>query len=317
MRSDRLILTGSYNRDGKQKEEKLGVNDQNGHGEMESEDTKPGGSNHTESKTEKIDTTAPDEQPKSDASNKDNAVEPEARSGTIPSTVLEKGIIYFFFRGRVGIDHPERVSDIARTHLVLRPIPLDAKLGDGPIGDAGNSRLIAVPKKVFPQSGKDRWIAFVEKTNASFSELKKDFLAANDYETKTAGTRHSPAATPVGEGVYAITTTGRESHLAYMLTLPEKLGDVQTDLGLKEKGSWILSTRNPQYSAPANTALPQGPEYSKEVSRSAINCTLCCLSFLSKSTAYLTVISRSSMSSDPFDGWEPCPSISFLTPSSC
>ena len=176
------------------------------------------------------------------------------------------GIIYFFFRGRVGIDHPERVSDVARSYFILRPIPKDSKLGEGPIGDAGNSRLVAIPKKVFPQSGRERWIAFVEKTDISFDQLRDEFLASNDYVTKTAGTRHTPAATPIAEGVYAITTTGRESHLAYMLTLPERLGEVQTDLGLKEKGSWIVSTRNPQYPAPPNTQLPQGPEFSKEVS---------------------------------------------------
>lgn len=200
---------------------------------------------------------------------KDTAVEAHGRNGSTPASILEKGIVYFFFRGRVGIDHPERVSDIARSYMILRPIPKDAKLGDGPIGDAGNSRLIAIPKKVLPQSGKDRWIAFVEKTNESFAKLKEEFLASNDYDTKTAGVRHSPAATPIGEGVYAITTTGRESHLAYMLTLPEKLGEVQTEIGLKEKGSWILSTRNPQFEAPAGTALPEGPDFSKEV------CTIC------------------------------------------
>lgn len=193
-------------------------------------------------------------------------MEPHGRNGSTPSNILEKGIVYFFFRGRVGIDNPERVSDIARSYMVLRPIPKDAKLSDGPIGDSDNSRLIAIPKKVLPQSGRDRWLAFVEKTNASFEELKKEFLAANDYDTKTAGTRHSPAATPFGEGVYAITATGRESHMAYMLTLPETLGEVQTEIGLKGKGSWILSTRNPQYPAPQNAQLPEGPDFSKEVS---------------------------------------------------
>ncbi|CAN8099879.1 unnamed protein product [Discula destructiva] len=235
---------------------------------MEPQDTKqqPEDEKHTESKIEdNTDSETQDDQPKRDATNGSNAVEPQGRTVTVPSTILEKGIIYFFLRGRIGIDHPKRVSDIARSHILLRPLPLTAKLSDGPIGDAGNSRLIAIPKKVLPQSSKDRWIAFVEKTNASFAELKKEFLAANDYDTKTAGTRHSPAATPFGEGVYAITTTGRESHLAYMLTLPEELGAVQTEIGLKERGSWILSTRNPQYEAPANTALPKGPEYSKEI----------------------------------------------------
>ena len=120
-------------------------------------------------------------------------------------------------------------------------------------------------RKRLPKTGKDRWIAFVEKTHTSFETLKDEFLASFDYETKTAGTRHTPAATPVAEGVYAITTTGRESHLAYMITLPsDGLGEVQTEIGLKEKGSFIISTRNPAYPPPGGQSLPQGPEYPKE-----------------------------------------------------
>ncbi|KAI1371169.1 hypothetical protein F4677DRAFT_436556 [Hypoxylon crocopeplum] len=188
-----------------------------------------------------------------------------ARNGTVPSNILEKGIIYFFIRGRVGIDEPGSVDDIRRSYMVLRPLDKDAKLGEGAIDDAGNSRLIAIPKKVLPSSGRDRWIAFVEKSYASFKTLKDTFLSAEDYTTKTAGVRHTPAATPVAEGIYAITSTGRESHLAYMITLPESLGEVQKEIGLKEKGSFIVSTRNPQYEAPKGTALPQGPEYPKEV----------------------------------------------------
>ncbi|KAL2210975.1 hypothetical protein CC79DRAFT_1395165 [Sarocladium strictum] len=185
----------------------------------------------------------------------------------VPSNILEKGIIYFFMRGRVDIDNPSSVDEVQRTHIILRPIHTDAKLGDGPIGDAGNSRLLALPKKVFPQSGKDRFMMFVEKSGASFEELKKEFLDSNDYQTKTAGPRHTPAATPVGEGVYALTSTGRESHLAYILTLPEKLDQVQKDLGLNDKGSFILSTKNPEYPGPANAQLPEGPGFSKKYRR--------------------------------------------------
>ncbi|KAF3013559.1 hypothetical protein E8E14_010674 [Neopestalotiopsis sp. 37M] len=194
-----------------------------------------------------------------------SAEEPKAREGAVPASILEKGIIYFFFRGRVGIEDPSSVNDLARSYIVLRPIAKDAKLGEGTIGDAGNSRLIAIPKKVLPLSGKDRWIAFVEKTDASFKTLKDEFLSGSDYETKTAGTRHTPAATPVGEGIYAITTTGRENHLAYMLTLPSELGEAQKEIGLRERGSFIVSTRNPAYDAPKNVALPQGPDYPQEV----------------------------------------------------
>lgn len=155
---------------------------------------------------------------------------------------------------------------MARSYIVLRPLGQDARIGSGPIEDAGNSRLIAIPKKVLPQSGRDRWTAFVEKSGASFADLREKFLASNEYTTKTAGERHTPAASPVGEGVYAITKTGRSSHLVYLLTLPEKLGEVQEEIGLKEKGSFVISTKNPKYPGPANARLPNPPEYPKELS---------------------------------------------------
>ncbi|KAK0384522.1 hypothetical protein NLU13_8608 [Sarocladium strictum] len=213
--------------------------------------------------TEKKDSSKGAEEDDHKSSN--GSAEQPAEEKDVPSNILEKGIIYFFMRGRVDIDSPSSVDEIQRTHIVLRPIQTDAKLGDGPIGDAGNSRLLALPKKVFPQSGRDRFMLFVEKSGASFENLKKEFLDGNDYETKTLGSRHTPAATPVGEGVYAVTSTGRESHLAYMLTLPEELGKVQQELGLKEKGSFILSTKNPEYKGPANAQLPEGPDFSKKI----------------------------------------------------
>ncbi|OLN81292.1 hypothetical protein CCHL11_10008 [Colletotrichum chlorophyti] len=184
----------------------------------------------------------------------------------VPSNILEKGIIYFFFRARVNTDKPEEVNDIARSYIILRPLAADSKLGEGPIGDAGNNRLLALPKKVFPQSGRDRFMVFVEKAGISFTDLKEQFLPGSDNETK-AGTSHAPAATPAGEGVYVITSTGRESHLAYMLTLPSSLGEVQDDLGLKEQGSFILSTKNPKFPGPANARLPNPPEFSSETNR--------------------------------------------------
>ncbi|KAK8023746.1 hypothetical protein PG993_011812 [Apiospora rasikravindrae] len=228
--------------------------------QQEKEDKQP-----DDKENEKPAPVADDEQQPKSEENGASAVEPEAREGEVPASILEKGIIYFFFRGRVGIDEPSGVDDIARTYLVLRPMAREGKLGDGPIGDAGNSRLVAIPKKKLPLSGRDKWIAFVEKVDASFATLKGEFLAADDYETKTAGTRHSPTATPIGEGVYAITSTGRESHLAYMLTLPQELGETQKDMGLREKGSFVLSTRNPDYPPPKYAQLPEGPDYPKEV----------------------------------------------------
>jgi hypothetical protein len=215
----------------------------------------------------KTDNTKQTEQqePKSELSEEpaNGAVDPTDREDETPASILEKGIIYFFFRGRVGIDDPSSISDIARSYMVLRPLPHGARVGEGEIGDAGNCRLLALPKKVLPVSGRDRFMVFVEKTQMTFKDLKDTFLSASDYTTKTAGTRHTPAATPVGEGIYAITTTGRESHLAYILTLPTELSEVQQDVGLRERGSFITSTKNPKYPGPANASLPQGPEFPK------------------------------------------------------
>lgn len=190
--------------------------------------------------------------------------EPEKETTDVPSSILEKGIIYFFIRGRVNVEKPHEVNDIARSFIILRPVAHDAKLSEGPLRDAGNTRILILPKKVLPSSGRERFLSFVEKSGASYDEIKGQFLAGEDYETKTKGTRHTPAATPIGEGVYAITTTGRESHLVYMLTIPQKLGEVQKALKVKEQGSFIISTKNPKYPAPASARLPKGPEYPKE-----------------------------------------------------
>lgn len=194
----------------------------------------------------------------------DNAVEDSSkREEAVPSNVLEKGVIYFFFRGRVGINEPSDVNEIARSYIVLRPMPIGAKLGEGPIGDEKNVRMLSLPKKVLPVSPKDRFMTFVEKTNTSLEDVKQQ-LSSSDYSTKTVGVRHTPAATPVGEGVYAITKTGRDTHLAYILTIPSEVGEVQQEIGLRQRGSYFTSAKNPTTAAPANASLPQGAEYPKE-----------------------------------------------------
>ena len=132
--------------------------------------------------------------------------------------------------------------------------------------DVGNNRLVALPKKVFPKSGKDRFMAFIEKEKASMDTLKEEFFSGSSYSTKTVGTRHTPEVTPIGEGVYAITTTGGgqgTTHLAYMLTIPNEVGEVQKDMGIAQKGSFVMSLKNPESSAPSY-ALPNNAEFPKE-----------------------------------------------------
>ena len=192
-------------------------------------------------------------------------VESSQREKEMPSNILEKGVIYFFTRNRVGIENADSVGDLQRTFFVLRPLPTGAKLGNGALPDLKNNRLLALPKKAFPKSHNDRFMAFVEKANTSIQDLKDNFLSANEYETKTLGTRRTEPVTPIAEGVYAITRTeDATSHLVYSTTIPSELGEVQEDLGIKDQGSFIISVKNPDRSGPASAQLPEKPDFPKE-----------------------------------------------------
>lgn len=233
--------------------------------EIDPSHAEPNGLISAESKTEDNETANPEKTNAADEPpHTAGAVLTSAkREETTPSSILEKGLIYFFFRGRVGIDEPSDVGELARSYIVLRPIPHGAKLGQGPLNDEGNNRLLTLPKKVLPASEKDKFMVFVEKANVTTEEIKST-LKASEYSTQTVGTRHTPSATPIGEGIYAVTSTGRETHLAYTLTIPSSLNEVQRDVGLRERGSFVTSVKNPTYPGPANTNLPQSPEFSQE-----------------------------------------------------
>jgi len=84
---------------------------------------------------------------------------------------------------------------------------------------------------------------------------------------KKSRTSNTPAATPFAEGIYAFTSTGRESHLAYQITYPEKLGDVQNELGLNDKGSYIVSVKNPNAPGPANATIANPAKYPENIQK--------------------------------------------------
>ncbi|TVY52902.1 hypothetical protein LSUE1_G009699, partial [Lachnellula suecica] len=192
--------------------------------------------------------------------NNASVVEDEKREAAIPSSILEKGIIYFFFRPRVNITEPQGIEDVARSYIVLRPLPLGAKLGDGPLEDTGNARLLALPKKMLPKSKTDRFLVFVDKANAHIKDLREQF-SGNEYATQTSGTSNTQPAAPFAEGIYAITSTGRESHLAYQLTVPTTIGEIQKELGLHERGSFVVSAKNPETPSPGNAGLDNPAKY--------------------------------------------------------
>lgn len=187
----------------------------------------------------------------------------EERENVVSSNILEKGFIYFFFRPRVNIEDPQSMGDVARSFFVLRPTVIGAKFdeGQGPVDKDASCRLMILPKKKFPTSAKERDMGFVEKAGQSMQALHEKFIAGKTYQTSTRGERHTEEARPYAEGVYAITSTQRASHLAYILTIPAELGDVQEDFGLQPRGSWIVQSKSPKYAGPPVGQLPKDPEY--------------------------------------------------------
>jgi hypothetical protein len=209
---------------------------------------------------------APGEQPSNQAQNIEAGVrKSEERENVVPSNILEKGFIYFFFRPRVNVEDPHSIGDVARSFFVLRPTPLGAEFNhdQGPVDKGAQCRLMMLPKKKFPTSGRERDMGFVEKAGQSMKSLQESFISGKTYQTATKGERHTEEARPYAEGVYAITHTPRASHLAYILTIPAEVGTLQEDFGLRERGSWLVQSKNPKFPGPPTGQLPKSPEYPK------------------------------------------------------
>lgn len=186
------------------------------------------------------------------------------------SPIMEKGIIYFFFRPKVAVDHAESIDDVQRSYIVLRPLPLGTELKDGKIGDRdseGHHRLIAIPKKKLPERGYEKFLTFVEEPKISAADLKNRFLKGSTYMTKSQGERKNSPMEPIGEGIYALARTEgeRSTNLAYILTLPSTPDELQKDFGLKSRGSFVVNVRNPQTPAAPQAGISDPAEYSKEI----------------------------------------------------
>jgi hypothetical protein len=75
------------------------------------------------------------------------------------------------------------------------------------------------------------------------------------------------ATQPIVEAAYAITSNGRESHLAYYITRPSISDEFQIGHGLHHKGSFICSVKNPSAPGPANATLDTPAEYPEGIQK--------------------------------------------------
>lgn len=158
---------------------------------------------------------------------------------------LEGGNIYFLYRPRVEHEHAEGPKDVQNLYCVLSP------------HGAKRYRLLLIGRQQLPDpaaSGRARFWAFVSSVYDDPKRLA-DELGAYEYETKTRGERHQPAARAAGEGVYRLVRHDDHTHLVYALERPLEPGKVQHDLGIHAEASYIISVKNPDKPAPKGAGL--------------------------------------------------------------
>lgn len=154
--------------------------------EAKEEDAEEGSSKEEQkSSSEKQEDTSKEETSKtSSAKGKNHPTTTSSSSST--STILEKGLIYFFFKPRVNTTSPTSLADVARTYIILRPLPLSSPLTESTLQQADMVRMLALPKKTLPRNGRDRFLAFVEMGRVGVEEVREK-LRGSEYETKTKG----------------------------------------------------------------------------------------------------------------------------------
>lgn len=174
--------------------------------------------------------------------------EKEKETKEIESSILEKGIIYFFYRPKVGVETPTNIDDVQKLYLLLCP-------GLGPkesteVSDR-TKRLIVIGRKQLPDlHDHGRYWGFVDRVSTNVKTIVDENLKEEKYETPvTEQERTLAPARLAGRGVYGIIDHHSHSHLAYVLELPEEVGDVQKAFNIAREGSYIVSVKNPKQGA--------------------------------------------------------------------
>jgi hypothetical protein len=163
------------------------------------------------------------------------------------TTVLEGGDIFFAYRPKLDKQVAKSIDDVQRLYMILHP------------RGKQSYRLMILGEKRLPSvdGGGDRktW-GFVAKVAQNPEEVE-DELDPERYETKTRGVRQVPAARPAGEGIYAIASHERHTHLTYVLELPKEPGEVQRALNMVQEGNYVIAVKNPEAPSAPGTGLDE------------------------------------------------------------
>lgn len=183
--------------------------------------------------------------------------------------VIEYGRIHFLFKPKVEMEHPKSVDDVQRLHIILQP---HAKSRPD---ETVKSRLLHIGRKTLPGGDgghkKQPFWAFVAEVEDDVTKLHGR-LEEESHETKTRGTRTTPADRFIASGPYVIisqpaskSSDRRTTTLVYSITLPKEPGEVQKAFGITDRGAFVLSVKNPQKGDPPVAGLKEKAKFSEDL----------------------------------------------------
>ena len=158
--------------------------------------------------------------------------------------ILEEGRVYFFYWPWVGETEVDDIEDVQRLPVVLRPRGTD------------RFRVLVIGRKRLPRGQERLWATVVDVVEGA--DRLREALDPRTDETRTRGRREVPAGRLAGEGVYVLARHGDHTHLAYELLHPQQAGDVQRELNLQRRASFIITVRNPEVPSPPGAGAGTG-----------------------------------------------------------
>jgi len=168
---------------------------------------------------------------------------------------IETGEIHYFSPSKIDTAKPSDADDLQRMYLALVP------------DDRKRARLFIVGRKQMPKilpgeadPSERHWLLLYEV--GAPAELGKALHPVR-YETKTRGERQTPQAIPVGSGRYVIAALENSTQLGYRLTAPDRPGEAQKALNIRDEARYVIAVRNPSVKVPG---FPNAePDYPKDL----------------------------------------------------
>jgi DNA-binding PadR family transcriptional regulator len=185
--------------------------------------------------------------------------------------ILEQGDIFFFFRPKVSATDIKSIDDVRRFYMVLCPEE-EQKIIDGTNNDTNPKekkiyRLFIIGKKSLPEIRKTEAsssVRFWAQVGGIFYDPQNlvEDLTADEY-------KKGDTARPVGEGKYAIIEHQNHAELAFILEMPQEIGEAQKELGIQKEASYIITVINPYkpVSEGYTTAEAERPKYPEDIQK--------------------------------------------------